>query len=100
MKEITKTVYQCEYCGHEDTREDFMKLHEECCPLNPKNQPCSQCINMILGFGCSKGMNVESVGGNVLCFFYSEGVPQNPLELLMQVDGNRLDTYGDDDSES
>ena len=80
MKTITRTLHKCDFCGFEDEREDFMKLHEECCALNPKNQPCSQCGNMILGVGCGRGMNIESVGGHVLCFYYNEGVPINPFE--------------------
>ena len=87
MHKIEKIVYKCEYCGYEDEREDFMQIHEECCALNPKNQPCSTCTNMILGIGCSKKVDMEKVGGNVMCFFYKEGLPQT----LFSFDGNHPD---------
>lgn len=82
MIEKQATVYQCEFCGAENTHKDWIQMHEEICPLNPKNQPCSMCEHQILGFGCAKGMDMEKIGGNVKCFFYSEGYPVNPLEQI------------------
>ena len=81
MEKIVKTFYKCQYCGYEHEDENFMLLHEECCALNPKNQPCAKCSNMILGIGCSKGMDMEEIGGNVLCFFHREGIPINPFDI-------------------
>ena len=58
------------------------RLHEECCPKNPKNLPCSQCSNLILVIGCSKSVNMDDIGGNVLCFFYKNGQPKNLLTMM------------------
>ena len=60
-----------------------MRQHEEICPMNPKNQLCSMCENQILGLGCSKGMNMEDIGGNVLCFYYKKGTSQNPISIFL-----------------
>lgn len=99
MKEITKTIYKCDFCDFEDERKELLQLHEECCAFNPKNQPCSTCSNMILGYGCSRGKDTESVGGNVLCFFYSKGTPQIPFNSLFQLNSTNMmeDTNSEDD---
>lgn len=91
MKKETVDIYICDFCGRMSEDKEFLRLHEECCPKNPKNQPCSECENLMLGIGCIKGMNMEDVGGNVICFHYKKGVPQNPLSML--ADGNH---NGDD----
>lgn len=91
MIEINKTIYKCDYCGFEHEDKEFLIIHEECCVLNPKNQPCSMCSNMILGVGCSKNMDTEKIGGNVLCFYYKKGIPQNPFDGLIRIDGNDID---------
>lgn len=88
MTKETVEVFICDYCGQKHHNEKWMKMHEEICALNPKNQPCAMCKNQILGIGCSKGMDMESIGGNVLCFFYKEGYPQNPFDN----GGNNNDT--------
>lgn len=98
MKEITKTLYVCEFCGFEHENKQFMEVHEECCALNPQNQPCSMCSNMILGFGCSKNMPMNQIGGNTLCFYYSKGIPVNPLENLASISKNNFD--GDNNDEN
>ena len=85
-KEVT--LYICEYCGTKHEDEQWMKMHEEICPLNPKNQPCATCTNMILGIGCSKGIDVEAIDGKkVKCFFYKEGLPQTIF--TMSPDGGK-----------
>lgn len=105
MKRIEKIIYKCDYCGHEHGDEEWMKIHEECCALNPKNQPCSMCSNMILGMGCSKRVPMENIGGNVLCFYYKEGIPLNPFEHMININGNlplnnvKGDNDNDDDSD-
>ena len=105
MEKITKIVYKCHYCGHESEDENFMLLHEDVCALNPKNQPCSMCSNMVLGMGCAKGMDIESIGGNVLCFLYKKGIPINPFEVmksnkipLFTMDDNRGGDKNDEDN--
>lgn len=75
MKEITKTIYICDYCGQEHEDKSWMELHEDTCALNPKNQPCSTCANMLIGVGCTKGICMENVGGKVHCFYYKKGTP-------------------------
>ena len=94
MKKFEKVVYKCDYCGQEHENEEWMKMHEECCVLNPKNQPCAMCSNMILGMGCSKRMPMESIGGNILCFYYKNGIPINPFDHIMKIDNKP--TGGDD----
>ena len=82
MFKETIDLYICQYCGQKHQDENWMKLHEEICALNPKNQPCAMCENQILGVGCSKNMDMESIGGNVLCFFYKKGYPKNPFDII------------------
>jgi hypothetical protein len=85
VKEIIKTVYRCDYCGLELESIDEMFKHEDICPHNPQNMPCSQCKNMIIGVGCKHKMDISKVGGNVFCFFYEEGVPSlaNPFTFIL-----------------
>ena len=90
MEKETIEVYVCSHCKEtKHLNEQWMRQHEEICPMNPKNQPCSMCENQILGLGCSKGMNMEDIGGNVLCFHYRKGIPQNPMSILLE--GNHLE---------
>lgn len=96
MKKETIDIFICDFCGHQTQDEAYMKLHEEICPLNPKNQPCSMCENQILGLGCSKGMDMENIGGNVLCFYYRKGYPKNPFDQIFKLDGNGGDNNNDD----
>lgn len=94
MKKEKITQYICDYCGTKHEDETWMLMHEELCPLNPKNQPCATCTNMVLGFGCSKNMNMELVDGvKVKCFFYNEGIPQLPTFPTTPIifDGNHKD---------
>lgn len=85
--EITN-LYICEYCGTKHEDENWMKMHEDVCPLNPKNQPCSTCERLILGLGCSKKMDMEQIDGKkVKCFFYKKGIPQNIF--TMTLDGEK-----------
>lgn len=86
MHKETIEIYICQYCGFKHPDKGFMEKHEEVCLKNPTNQPCSECEHHILGIGCSKGMNMDSVGGNVLCFFYKKGQPKN---LLTMMDGGK-----------
>ena len=91
MEKITKVLFKCQYCGLEHEDENFMGTHEECCAKNPKNQPCITCANLILNMGCSKNVDMESVGGNSLCFCYKEGIPQqNPFLTFFPVNPNPL----------
>lgn len=86
MRKEIKELYICDYCNinHED--EAWMQCHEEICPLNPKNQPCSKCSNLILGLGCKYKVDMDSVDGKkVKCFFYNEGLPQTIF--TMSIDG-------------
>lgn len=97
-KEIIE-VYVCSHCKEtKHPNEQWMRQHEEVCPMNPKNQPCSMCENQILGLGCSKGMNMENIGGNVLCFYYKKGYPKNPFDQLFRLDGNGVDDNDDSNS--
>ena len=89
MTEKDVKIYICDFCGRMSEDKEFLRLHEECCPKNPKNQPCSTCSNQLLGMGCMRGMNMEDVGGNVLCFHYRRGTPQNPMSILLE--GNHLE---------
>lgn len=80
MKKESIDIYICEYCGLKHLDESWMKLHEECCPKNPKNEPCGQCVNCIINpfteeAKCAANMDMESIGGNVLCFKYIKGTP-------------------------
>lgn len=87
MKKEIKEFYICDYCGTPHENKEWMKEHEEICPLNPKNQPCSTCQNLILGLGCSKGMNMEQIDNKkIKCFFYKEGLPQTLF--TMKIDGD------------
>ena len=90
MKKENIDLFICDFCGQHSRDEFYMQLHEDICPLNPKNQPCSMCENLILGLGCSKGIAMESVDGKkVLCFFYKKGYPQNPFNSDKNtIDGN------------
>lgn len=83
MKEVIKRFVVCDYCGLELQDDNEMKIHEEVCPHNPKNQPCCNCSNQIIGIGCSKGCDMEAIGGNVLCFCYKEGKPMTTMEALL-----------------
>ena len=94
MNKETIELYICDYCKQKHTDVNWMEMHEEICPMNPKNQPCSKCENQILSIGCGKGMKMESVGGNVECFFYKEGYPKNPFENLIRLD-KEDDNYED-----
>ena len=97
-KEIIE-VYVCSHCKEtKHPNEQWMRQHEEVCPMNPKNQPCSMCENQILGLGCSKGMNMENIGGNVLCFYYKKGYPKNLFDQLFRIDGNGVDDNDDPNS--
>lgn len=90
MKEIITTSYVCDYCGLKLEDKEQMELHEEVCPLNPKNQPCSQCENMIVGVGCCKKMNIENIDGQkIKCFFYKKGTPKTLLDALFTFDGGK-----------
>ena len=88
MKKETITLYECEFCGTKHEDEQWMKMHEELCPLNPKNQPCATCSKQILGMGCAHNMDMEKIGGKVKCFFYKEGIPINPNNIFSKIDGN------------
>ena len=79
-------IFECEFCGFQHTDKDYVEVHEQTCPDNPLNQPCSKCIHQILNFGCAKNVDMEKVGEKVKCFFYEEGSPANPFHIL--VDGN------------
>ena len=97
MEKETIEVYVCSHCKEiKHPNEQWMRQHEEICPMNPKNQPCSMCENQILGLGCSKGVNMEDIGGNVLCFHYRKGYPKNPFDQLFKLDGNGGDNNYDD----
>lgn len=87
MKKQVITIYECEFCGTKHEDEQWMKMHEEICPLNPKNQPCSTCAKQILGLGCAHGMDMDRISDNVKCFFYKQGIPLNPNNI-MKIDGN------------
>ena len=83
MKEekVTLTVYTCEYCGAKSSIFEEMQYHESICPSNPTNQPCSTCSNclvdpLINNAFCARGMDMNNVGGKILCFCYVEGQPQ------------------------
>lgn len=90
MKEIITTFYVCDCCGLKLEDKSQMELHEEICPLNPKNQPCSQCENMIVGVGCCKKMNIENIDGQkIKCFFYKKGTPKTLLDALFTFDGGK-----------
>lgn len=90
MKEIVTTFYTCDYCRLKLEDKSQMELHEEICPLNPKNQPCSQCENMIVGVGCCKKMNIENIDGQkIKCFFYKKGTPKTLLDALFTFDGGK-----------
>ena len=82
MRKETIDIYICDFCGFKHPDEYFVKHHEEVCPKNPKNQPCSECENHILGIGCARGMDMDSIGGNVLCFYYKKGQPKNLLNMM------------------
>ena len=82
MIKETIEVYVCQYCGAKHIDESFMGMHEEVCPKNPKNQPCSECENQILGVGCSKNVDMESICGNAICFCYKKGQPKNILNMM------------------
>lgn len=107
MKEITKTFFVCEFCGLEHEDKNFMTTHETCCIENPINQPCSKCANHIVGFGCRANMDMDAVGGKVLCFKYIKGEPYLPPAFLTNfidafstsniIDGN---TSGDNNDDS
>ena len=43
---------------------------------------------MIVGVGCSRGVNPDSVGGNVLCFCYQNGEPINPMNSFVDMFDN------------
>ena len=88
MKEKQITVYECEFCGSVHENEDWMKMHEELCPLNPKNQPCATCSMQILGIGCAHKMDMEKITGNVKCFFYKQGVPVNLNNIFSGINEN------------
>ena len=95
MKE--KIIYECDFCGYQDERKEFIEYHEKCCALNPANQPCSLCSNMLVGLGCLKGMNPDLIGGKVKCFFYKEGMPQfPPIEFLKKDEENSQKEEKDD----
>ena len=91
MKEINKIVFKCDFCGYEHELKNVVELHELCCPQNPINQPCSTCTNQVLGLGCSKSVDMNCVGGDVLCFHYKAGEPLNPMQAILQIDGNHTD---------
>ena len=96
MEKETIEVNVCSHCKEiKHPNEQWMRQHEEICPMNPKNQPCSMCENQILGLGCSKGVNMEDIG-NVLCFHYRKGYPKNPFDQLFKLDGNGGDNNYDD----
>lgn len=109
MKEINKTFFVCEFCGLEHEDKNFMTTHETCCIENPINQPCSKCANQIIGFGCKANMDMNAVGGKVLCFKYIKGEPRLPSDFLTSllnafspantIDGNAPGDNDDDDSE-
>lgn len=97
MEKETLEVFVCSYCKEtKHPNAEWIKKHEEICPMNPKNQPCSMCENQILGIGCELGMDMEAVGGNVLCFFYRKGYPKNPFDQIFKLDGNTGDDNNDD----
>lgn len=88
MKKETITLYECEFCGTKHEDEEWMRLHEDVCPLNPKNQPCATCCMQILGVGCSHNMDMENIKDNVKCFFYKEGIPINPKNIFSKINLN------------
>ena len=88
MKKEILTLYKCDFCGTKHEDEEWMKMHEELCPLNPKNQPCATCCMQILGLGCAHKIDMEKIGGKVKCFFYKEGIPVNPNNIFSKIDGN------------
>lgn len=85
--------YVCDYCGFKSNNKEVVFLHEELCPLNPKNQPCSQCENMIVGMGCARNVPIEKVDGQkVLCIFYKKGTPRTlSFKSLFNLDDNKED---------
>ena len=85
MKKELREVYECEFCGVKMLSEEDMVTHELLCFKNPINQPCSECENQVLGFGCSAGMNMDVMGGKVVCFRYKKGKPKSMLDMI---DGN------------
>ena len=88
MKKEIITIYKCEFCDTKHENEEWMRLHEELCPLNPKNQPCATCSMQILGMGCAHKIDMEKIGGKVKCFFYKEGIPVNLNNIFSKIDGN------------
>ena len=82
MKKDTIEIYICDYCGLKHEDESWMKIHEEVCLKNPINKPCSECENHMIGAGCLAGINMDAVGGNVLCFRYKKGTPKSITDIL------------------
>lgn len=83
MKKEIIEIYVCDFCGIKHESEDWMKTHEEVCLKNPKNQPCSECENQLIGVGCMCGMNMDVIGGNVYCFRYKKGEPKTMQDFLL-----------------
>ena len=101
MTEKDVKIYICDFCGYMSEDKEFLRLHEECCPKNQKNQPCSICSNMIIGMGCSKNVNCDDICDNVKCFCFQEGTPINPFSAFTNIDieNNSDGGVSDDDKE-
>ena len=42
MTEKDVKIYICDFCGRMSEDKEFLKLHEECCPKNPKKKDRSE----------------------------------------------------------
>ena len=82
MKKEIIEIFTCDYCGFQHKDENFMRDHEELCFKNPKNLPCSECENNIIGAGCAKNMDMEKINSDTLCFFYKKGTPKSILDII------------------
>lgn len=81
MKKID--AFKCDFCGFLSESEITTSLHEQICPKNPINQPCSECENMCIGIGCLNQVQMDNVDGKkVKCMFYKKGKPQTPMSVL------------------
>ena len=76
MTRDTNDIFICDYCGFKHTDELFMKIHEDCCSENPNNHPCIKCENCEIGLmgeaTCKFDMDMDSIGGKVLCIKYKK----------------------------
>ena len=87
---VSMEIFTCEYCGLKLTDKHSMQYHESICPNNPRNQPCSTCNNCLVdplqGIArCKHNIDINSVGGNILCFFFDKGSPKIDLQLPEEI---------------